>query len=200
MRKKIILGIVVLAAIVGAVYFNMNYAIVYEDRGTKKCIVSANVTEIIDKKYDWETFVKCTPSLKKLTKLKSIQLIAEEDMNLKYLSKMKNLNELTILYFDSYNECKVKFETLPNLPNLKKLFLMDLKFEGYQTHFTLPDGIEYNFDSIETLVIYGNQYFDIDCLKHFKKLKNLEIATDNLKLTDEQIEELQSRGITVKFL
>ncbi|MEZ3453910.1 MAG: hypothetical protein K1W17_06020, partial [Oscillospiraceae bacterium] len=99
-----------------------------------------------------------------------------------------------------YNECKVKFETLPNLPNLKKLFLMDLKFEGYQTHFTLPDGIEYNFDSIETLVIYGNQYFDIDCLKHFKKLKNLEIATDNLKLTDEQIEELQSRGITVKFL
>ena len=197
MRKKIILGIVILAAIVGAVYFNINYAIVEEYYGTK-LIVSIDVTEIKDKKYNLDESVKCTPSLRKLTKLEKLWLIAEENMDLSYLSEMKDLNELSIFYYMD-NECKVKFGTLPDLPNLKKLWLCDLKYVGYQTHFTLPDDVEYNFDSIETLVILGNQYFDIDCLKHFKNLKTLEIDTPNLKLTEEQIEELRKNGINVEF-
>lgn len=202
MRKKIILGtvifVVLAAAIVGAVYFNMNYAVVEEQYGTK-CIVRIDAARILREGKDWDESVKYTPSLKKLTKLEKLEFLAEDDMDLSYLSEMKNLNELTIFYFDSYNECNVKFETLPDLPDLKKLWLCDLKVKGHQTHFTLPDDVEYNFDSIETLVILGNQYFDIDCLKHFKNLKTLDIDTNNLKLTEEQIEELQEKGIDVKM-
>ena len=202
MRKKIIFGIVILvvlsAAIVGAVYFNKNYAIVEDQYGT--IVVRTDTARILRENFDdWDKLMKCTPSLKKLTKLEKLQLMAEENMDLNYLSEMKDLNELTIFYYDSYNECTVKFETLPDLPNLKTLWLFDTKIVGYQTHFTLPDNVEYNFDSIETLWIDGNQYFDIDCLKHFKNLKNLNIGTRNLKLTEEQIEELRKNGINVEF-
>ena len=203
MRKKIILGIVILivlaAAIVGAVYFNKNYAIVEKYHGTKR-IVGIDVARILFKDYDnWDDTVKCTPSLKKLTKLEKLRLIAEEDMDLNYLSEMKDLNELTIFYYDNYNECTVKFETMPDLPNLKELWLVDFKIKGYNTNFTLPDDVEYNFDSIEKLVIDGNQILDFECLKHFKNLKVLEIGFDKKGLTEEQIEELESRGITVEF-
>lgn len=202
MRKKIILGIVIFvilaAAIIGAVYFNMNYAVVERNHGDKM-VVRTDVTEIKNKKYDLETTVKCTPSLKKMTKLEKLRLIAEEDMDLSYLSEMKNLNTLIIFYFDNYNECNVKFETLPNLPNLKKLYLVDFKFKGHYIHFTLPDDVEYNFDSIEMLSIDGNQTVDFECLKHFKNLKLLQLGYTNKGLTEEQIEELKSRGITVEI-
>lgn len=203
MRKKIILGIVIFvvlaAAIIGVVYFNKNYAVVELTYGDKMA-VRTDVTKIMSEYYpDLDEDVKCTPSLKKLTKLEKLRLTAEKDMDLDYLSEMKDLNELTVFYFDNYNECNVKFETLPNLPNLKTLWLCDLKVVGHQTHFTLPDDVKYNFDSIETLVILGNQYFDIDCLKHFKNLKTLVIDTPNLKPTEEQIEELKEKGIDVKM-
>lgn len=202
MRKKIILGIVIFvilaAAIIGAVYFNMNYAVVERNHGDKM-VVRTDVTEIKNKKYDLETTVKCTPSLKKMTKLEKLWIIAEEDMDLSYLSEMKNLNTLIIFYFDNYNECNVKFETLPNLPNLKKLYLVDFKFKGHYIHFTLPDDVEYNFDSIEMLSIDGNQTVDFECLKHFKNLKLLQLGYTNKGLTEEQIEELKSRGITVEI-
>ena len=100
MRKKIILGIVIFvilaAAIIGAVYFNMNYAVVERNHGDKM-VVRTDVTEIKNKKYDLETTVKCTPSLKKMTKLEKLWIIAEEDMDLSYLSEMKNLNTLIML-------------------------------------------------------------------------------------------------------
>lgn len=199
MRKKIILGIVILAAIVGVVYFNINYAIVEEYYGYHFA-VRVDAARIFWKdNSEWDESVRCTPSLKRLTKLEKLRLVADEDMDLNYLSEMKDLNELTIFYYDSYNECNVRFETLPDLPNLKTLYLFDLKIKGYYTNFTLPDNVEYNFDSIETLWIDGNQYFDIDCLKHFKNLKKLNIGTHNLKLTDEQIEELQEKGIDVEI-
>ena len=203
MRKKIILGIVILvvltAAIVGAVYFNKNYVIVESEYGTKR-IVGIDVARILFKDYDnWDDTVKCTPSLKKLTKLESLTLVAEENMDLNNLSEMKDLNVLTIFYFDNYNECTVKFDTLPDLPNLKELWLIDFKFKGYNTNFTLPDDVEYNFDSIEKLVIDGNQILDFECFKHFKNLKLLQIGFDKKGLTEEQFEELESRGITVEF-
>jgi len=203
MRKKIILGIVILivlaAAFVGAVYFNMNYAIL-ESMYESKFVVCTDTARILRKgKEDWDETVKYTPSLKRLTKLEKLELIAEEDMDLSYLSEMKNLNELTIIDFDSYNAHNVKFETLPDLPNLKTLYLGDYKTKGYKTNFTLPDDDEYNFDSIETLVIDGYQTLDFECLKHFKNLKLIKLGSTKKGLTEEQIEELQSRGITVEI-
>lgn len=203
MRKKIILGIVIFvvlsATIIGAVYFNMNYAIVEDDY--KIIIVRTDAARILRKGIeDWDETVKCTPSLKRLTKLEKLELLAEKDMDLSYLSEMKNLNELTILDYDSYNECNVKFETLPDLPNLKTLWLGDYKSKGYKTNFTLTGDVEYNFDSIETLVIDGYATLDFECLKHFKNLKCLDIGRNKKGLTEEQIEELQSRGITVECI
>lgn len=196
MFKKIILGIVILAAIVGAVYFNKNYAIVENQYETKFAVHIDTERILRENDDDWDELIKCTPSLKKLTKLEKLWLMAEENMDLSYLSEMKDLNELTIFYFDEY--CG-RLETLPDLPNLKTLWLFDTQPIGNETNFTLPDDVEYNFDSIETLVIQGNQYFDIDCIKHFKNLKMLDIVTRNLKLTDEQIEELREKGINVEF-
>lgn len=201
MRKKIILGtviFVVLAAIVGAVYFNMNYAVVEFTHG-KKYPISTDAVHIIHNNQNVGTIAKCTPVLKKLTNLESLRLIAEEDMDLKYLSEMKNLNELSIHYIDGNNECKIKFETLPDLPNLKKLYLVDFRYKENDINFTLPDDVEYNFDSIETLMINGNQALDFECLKHFKNLKLLQLGYTNKDLTEEQIAELHSRGITVEF-
>lgn len=203
MHKKIILGtvifVVLAAVIVGAVYFNKNYAIVENEYGTKR-IVSIDVTKIPEENLPkFDDVVKCTPSLKKLTKLESLTLVAEENMDLNYLSEMKNLNELAINYFDNYNECNVRFETLPDLPNLKELWLTDFKMKGFNTNFTLSDDVEYNFDSIETLMIDGNQTVDFECLKHFKNLKLLQLGYTNKDLTEEQIAELHSRGITVEF-
>lgn len=201
MRKKIILGtviFVVLAAIVGAVYFNMNYAVVEFTHG-KKYPISTDAVQIIHNNQNVGTIAKCTPVLKKLTNLESLRLIAEEDMDLKYLSEMKNLNELSIHYIDGNNECNIKFETLPDLPNLKKLYLVDFRYKENDINFTLPDDVEYNFDSIETLMINGNQALDFECLKHFKNLKLLQLGYTNKDLTEEQIDELQSRGITVEI-
>lgn len=203
MRKKIILGIVIFvvlaAAIIGVVYFNKNYVVVELKYGDKMA-VRTDVTKILYKNSEWDEDVKCTPSLKKLTKLESLSLIAEEDMNLNYLSEMKDLNTLEIIDFDSYNAHNVKFETLPDLPNLKTLYLGDYKAKGHKTNFTLPDDVEYNFDSIEMLSIDGYQTLDFECLKHFKNLKLLHLGTTKKGLTEEQIEELQSRGINVEIV
>lgn len=203
MRKKIIFGIVILlilAAVGGAVYFNKNYVIVEEHYGTKR-IVSIDDTKIPVENLDkFDETLKYTPSLKKLTKLESLSLIAEEDMNLNYLSEMKDLNTLEIIDFDSYNAHNVKFETLPDLPNLKTLWLGDYKAKGYKTNFMLPNDVEYNFDSIEMLSIDGYQTVDFECLKHFKNLKLLQLGTTKKGLTEEQIEELQSRGINVEIV
>lgn len=201
MRKKIILGIVILivlvAEIVGAVYFNMNYAVVEFTHG-KKYPISTDAAQIFHNNQNLGTIAKCTPSLKKLTNLEILGLIAEEDMDLKYLSEMKNLNELSIHYIDGNNECNIKFETLPDLPNLKKLYLVDFNKEN-DINFTLTDDVEYNFDSIETLMIIGNQTVDFECLKHFKNLKLLQLGYTDKYLTEEQIAELHSRGITVEL-
>lgn len=198
MRKKIILVIVILAAVVGVIYFNLNYVILETQHGSK-FVVRVDIERILLEDYfdgERDYYVRCTPSLKRLTKLEKLELVADENMDLNYLSEMNKLDELKILYSDEY--C-VRLETLPDLPNLKTLLLCDLKFKGYETHFTLSDDVEYNFDSIETLEILGNQYFDIDCLRHFKNLKTLNVDTPNLNLTDEQIEELREKGINVEF-
>lgn len=107
MRKKIILGIVVLAAIVGAVYFNMNYAVVEEychEYDSHKHIVRTD-TEKIDK------LVTCTPSLKKYTNLKSLSVVANSETNFEYLSQMNNLEKISIFILTDTAEA---LKTCPN--------------------------------------------------------------------------------------
>ncbi|MBD5140762.1 MAG: hypothetical protein HDT25_05030 [Ruminococcus sp.] len=197
MRKKIVLGIVILAAIVGAVYFNKNYAIVEDKYGTK-LIVSIDVTEISDENHDeFSETVKCTPSLRKLTKLEKLWLTADEDMDLKYLSEMKNMNELTIFYHDGY--CG-RLETLPDLPNVKQLELLGSSNESWNT-FALDES-EYYLSNIDTLVLQLFDIVDFESLKHFENLhtlKILHVRDDAKEDLIKQSEELQEKGIDVEI-
>ena len=199
MRKKMILCTVILvvlaAAVGGAVYFNKNYAIVENKYGTK-LIVSIDVTEIRDKNDHGEP-VKCTPSLRKLTKLEKLWLAADEDMDLKYLSEMKNLNELAIFYFDEY--CG-RLETLPDLPNLKYLDLLENPNEGWNT-FVL-DEKEYNLSNIDTLVLQLFEDVDLEALEYFENLHTLKIFDTRADTKEDLIkkcEEIKEKGITVEI-
>lgn len=196
MRKKIILGIVILAAIVGGiVYFNMNYAVVDSWFGRKE-IANTNVTKLMHQYHEseWEDWVYCTPSLKKFNGLKSLLLMVNEDTNFEYLSEMNALQELEIFYSHSY--CG-RLETLPELPNLKRLFLLGgVKGEN---NFTLSEEYKYNFSSIEILEISFFTTIDCEALKHFENLSTLKIYSLKNDLMEEEIEELQSRGITVEY-
>lgn len=195
MRKKIILGIVILAAIVGVVYFNINYAVINTWIYGKR-IVNTNVTEIIygdsDREDKERVYCYCTPSLEKLKKLESLDMIVNEDTDYKCLSQMSDLQELNLCYLSSY--CGL-LENLPELPNLKKLIVAGgIK----KSNFTLSDEYEYNFSSIETLQLEFFTTIDCDALKHFENLKSLYVFEDNL--TNKEIEELQKKGIDVEFI
>lgn len=198
MRKKIILGIVILVAIVGAVYFNINYAVV-EDKYGNHFAVRVDSTRILEKinDNDWDVSVKCTPSLKRLVKLEKLWLAADERMNLKYLSEMKDLNELTIFYYDGY--CG-QLDTLPDLPNVKQLNL--LGDPDKWNAFTLNEK-EYNFSNIDTLVLQLFDDVDFDALEqHFKKLHTLEILHPREDAKEELIknsEKLKEKGIDVEI-
>ena len=179
MRKKIILGIVILialAAVGGAVYFAKNYAVIYTSFCGKH-FERNDVTKIMHKYMDdeWEEQVLCTPSLKKFTKLESLWIYVNEDTNYEYLSEMNNLQELTIMYqgYVYYHETlpESDLETLPELPNLKKLTLLGA-LSG-ETNFALSDENKYNFSSIENLDISFFTDIDFNSLKHFKNLKKL---------------------------
>ena len=195
-RKKIILSIVILAAaIVGTVYFNKNYAIVKVEYGA--IFVHTDAARILRIGFeDWDETVKCTSGLKKLTKLEKLQLRAEENMDLNYLSEMKDLNELTIFYFDGY--CG-RLDTLPDLPNIKYLRLIgDVEHKNI---FTFSDNIEYNFSNINTLELWLFDEIDINALEHFEKLHNIKIFRPGKEaISEEQIEELQEKGIDVEFI
>ena len=189
MRKKIILGIVILAVIVAAIFLVNNFAVI-KTMFYGKRVVNINVTKITDE----QDVVYYTPGLEKLNKLESLRIVAHEETNYKYLSKMNDLQELELFYLMSY--CG-RLETLPELPNLKKLTVVGgVKDES---NFTLSDEYEYNFSSIETLEIEFFTTIDCDALKHFENLSTLKISALINDLTEEQIEELQSRGITVEI-
>ncbi|MDE6594936.1 MAG: hypothetical protein K2K44_02870 [Oscillospiraceae bacterium] len=192
MRKKIILGIVILAVIVGAVYFNKNYAIVKVGYGA--IVVHIDAARIGSE--DWDETVNCTPSLKKLTKLERLQLRAEENMDLNNLSEMKKLNELTIYYFDGYYG---RLDTLPDLPNIKYLRLIgDVEHKNI---FTFSDNIKYNFSNINTIELWLFDEIDINALEHFENLHDIKILRSRKDLIlEEQIEELQKKGIDVEFI
>lgn len=189
MRKKIILGIViliVLAAVGGAVYFDKNYAVI-KTWLYGKLIVNTNVTEIIydDMGRGDREMVYCTPSLKKLKNLESLDIIVNEDTDYKYLSQMSDLQELNLFYERSYFGM---LEDLPELPNLKKLIVAG---GVKKSNFTLSDEYEYNFSSIETLEIEFFTAIDYDALKHFKNLKKLDVYA-NCPLPDmDCLSELQ---------
>lgn len=186
MRKKIILGIVILAAIVGAVYFNKNFAVIKTWMHGKH-IVNTNVTEIIhgDSDRGDKEWVYCTPSLKKLKKLESLNMMVNEDTDYKYLSQMSDLQKLDLFYEFSY--CGM-LENLPELPNLKKLRVSG---GGDGNNFTLSDEYEYNFSSIENLYIGYCTSIDCDALKHFKNLKKLYLQAVYLLADMECFSELQ---------
>lgn len=196
MLKKIILGIVIFAAIVGAVYFNKNYAIVEDEYGYRAIVVRTDAARILHKGYDdWDEIVKCTPSLKRLTKLEELWLKADENMDLNNLSEMKKLNELTIYYFDCYYG---RLNTLPNLPNIKYLRLIgDVEHENI---FTFSDNIKYNFSNINTLELWRFDEIDINALEYFENLHDIKILRSRKDIiSEEQIEELQAKGITVEI-
>ena len=193
MLKKIILSIVILAAIIGAVYFNKNYAIV--ENGVI-VVVRTDAARILRKGYDdWDETVKCTPSLKKLTKLEKLSLTADKNMDLNYLSEMKNLNELTIFYFDGYYG---RLDTLPDLPSIKYLTLIgDVEHKNI---FTFSDNKKYNFSNINTLELWLFDKIDINSLEQFENLNNIKILRSRKDIiSEEQIEELQARGINVEI-
>lgn len=190
MRKKIILGIVILSAIVGAVYFNKNYAVVeqyLDEYSTYRRIVRTD-TEKID------VVVKCTPSLKKCTNLKELSVSVDKETNLEYLSEMNNLEEIWFFYYDGY--CG-RLETLPELPNLKNMMLAT-NFDIEYT-FAISDENKYNFSNIEFLDL--RYFYDIDfsSLNYFENLHTLTLWCIVSGLTEEQIEELQARGINVEI-
>lgn len=214
MRKKIILGIViliVLAAVGGAVYFNINYAIVcsafYEDDHKY-----FHYFERKDVTYFWgrytqpfenDDIVLSTPSLKRFTKIKRLSLSVDEKTNLKYLSKMNELEELELFYFDGCaGQLETRLETLPELPKLKKMTMWAKQAESLYS--ILPyrvfelENENYNFSNIETLSLETFEVVDFDSIKHFKNLKNLYVLEDSL--TNKEIEELQSRGINVEIV
>lgn len=183
MRKKIILGIVILAVIV--ILFN-NFAVV-NTWACGKHIVNTNVTEIrhgYRGRGDKER-VFCTPSLKKLKKLESLDIMVNEDTDYKYLSQMSELQELNLYYQFSY--CGM-LENLPELSNLKKLIISG---GGDGNNFTLSDEYEYNFSSIENLRIEYCTSIDCDALKHFKNLKKLYLQAAYLLADMECFSELQ---------
>lgn len=189
MRKKIILGIVILAAIVGAVYFNKNYAVLEGQYGNHFA-VRVDTAWILDKNGN-NKIVKCTPNLKKLTKLEKLWLAADENMNLDCLSEMEELYSLEIFYFDGY--CG-RLETLPELPNLRNVALFDaLDNEDTFTIFAENKYVQY-------LELRYFDYVDFNSLNYFKKLRTLELWNVVNGLTEEQIEELQSRGINVEIV
>lgn len=192
MRKKIILGIVILAVIVGAVYFNMNYAVVEEyyyeyEYDPPKHIVRTD-TEKIDK------IVNCTPSLKKYANLKSLSIAVDKETNLEYLSQMNSLEHISLFYFDGY--CG-KLETLPELPNLRKLSLFG-SLKTYDT-FTISTENKYIFSNIEYLDLRVFNDIDFNSLNYFENLHTLYTCNINNDLTEEQIKELQSKGINVEI-
>lgn len=199
MRKKIILGIVilvVLAAIGGAVYFDKNYGEVYSIWFQDNYKERTDVTKFNRSIFDYEEdVVKCTPSLKKFTKLESLKLFIDFDkeVDLGNLSEMNKLKELEIDYFEGYSG---RLETLPELPNLKSLTLYALGLKTPYSTFKLADE-NYNFSNIETLSLYF-EVIDFDSLKYFENLKNLYVIEDSL--TKKEIEELQSRGINVEIV
>lgn len=199
MRKKIILGIVilvVLAAVGGAVYFDKNYGEVYSIWFSDNYKERTDVTKFNRSIFDYEEdVVKCTPSLKKFTKLESLKLFIDFDKeaDLGNLSEMNKLKELEIDYFEGYSG---QLKTLPELPNLKSLKLYALGLKTPYSTFKLTDE-DYNFSNIETLSLYF-EVIDFDSLKYFENLKNLRVRKDNL--TEEQIEELQAKGITVEIV
>lgn len=197
MRKKIIFGIAILAAIVGAVYFNMNYTIVDEYYRTMR-IVSIDDTKISEKSYpEFDETLKYTPSLKKLTKLESLNIVAYEDIDFKYLSEMKNLKSLVIFHFDGYCDC---LDTLPDLPNLKYLEVHGDPNGSWNTFVLNED--EYNLSNIDTLHLTIFDSIDPKSLEYFENLNNLVIyrpRDDAREDLIKQSEELKAKGINVEI-
>lgn len=177
MRKKIILGIVILAAIIAVIFLVNNFAVINSFSAFKgKRIVYTKITKITEINYpENEDFVFCTPSLKKLKNLESLNIIIEDTADYTYLSQMSDLRELTVFYSPFYTEYTAEpetfLETLPELPNLKNLKLLGGLSGGID--FVLSDENKYNFSSIENLNISYFEDIDFNSLKHFENLKKL---------------------------
>ena len=190
MLKKIILGIVILAAIVGAVYFNKKYAVVeqyLDEYQIYRLIVRTDTAEM-------DILVKCSPGLKKCTNLKRLSVAVDKETNLEYLSEMNNLEEIWLFYFGGYCE---KLETLPELPNLKNMMIAT-NFDREYT-FAISDENKYNFSNIEFLELRYFYDIDFNSLNYFENLHTLTLWCIVSDLTEEQIEKLQSKGINVEI-
>ncbi|MDE6594951.1 MAG: hypothetical protein K2K44_02945, partial [Oscillospiraceae bacterium] len=164
--------------------------------GTKR-IVSIDVTKISEEKYpEYDECLKYTPSLKKLTKLESLQIVAYENIDLKYLSEMKDLKTLGVFYFDGY--CG-QLDTLPDLPNLNCLWLFG-NSSDWNT-FTL-DEKDYNFSNIDTLILQVFEDVDLEALEYFENLHTLKIYDTRVDAKEDLIkkcEEIKEKEIIVEI-
>lgn len=195
MTKKIVLRSLIFLAIILIVilvlYFNTNYVIINTKYGTK--LVSTDVTRILFHNVVDEE-VNCFSGLKKLTKLEKLCLSMDEKSNLEYLSEMSNLQYLILSYNEGY--CG-RLETLPDLPNLKDLHLTGDFLKRRESNFVLLNDKEYNFSSINTLSFAAFDSVDLNSLYRFENLEKIIIS--ERCLSEEQIEELQNKGVTVEF-
>ena len=83
---------------------------------------------------------------------------------------------------------------MPELPNLRNVALFDaLDNEDTFTIFAENKYVQY-------LELRYFDYVDFNSLNYFKKLRTLELWNVVNGLTEEQIEELQSRGINVEIV
>ncbi|MDE7303075.1 MAG: hypothetical protein K2N60_07140, partial [Oscillospiraceae bacterium] len=194
MRIKIIFIVIMTALILAVsaaaevVYFNNNYAEIELRDGTIRS-VRTDVTFISQLENDkYIEKVKCTPSLKKFKNITTITLLANEEINLEYLAEMDKLECLDIIYTDGY--CG-RLETLPELPNLRLLYLED----NYKSCFKLSAEEEYNFDGIERINLYNFKSVDSDSFKYFKNLRAIDFVCLQNDMTYEEKEELTERGI-----
>lgn len=191
MRTKIIFIVIMTALILAVsaaaevVYFNNNYAEIELSDGTT-CIMHTNVRKL-------GHTVKCTPSLKKFNNLEELSLLADEETNFEYLSEMDKLYCLCIDYSDGY--CG-RLETLPELPNFKKLVLYD----NNKNIFKLSAEEKYNIDGINIIFFWDFKSVDYDSLKYFKNLRWIELNFLQNYLTNKEIDELTEKGIRVSWV
>lgn len=198
MRTKIIFIVIMTALILAVsaaaevIYFNNNYAEIELRDGTIRS-VRTDITSFSQLENDnYTVYVKCTPSLKKFKNLEYLSLLADEETNFEYLFEMDKLCNLRIEYSDGY--CG-RLETLPELPNLNGLALID----NSENRFKLS-AEEYNFDGISIITLWDFKSVDSDSFKYFKNLRCIDFNYLQNDMTYEEKEELTERGIYCSWL
>ncbi|MBF8983683.1 leucine-rich repeat domain-containing protein [Lutibacter sp. B2] len=140
--------------------------------------------------------------IEKVTNLKGLEIRHVDDVNLKLLESMKNLEKLSISYSDIEDTSFVK-----NLTNLKELELDENKIKDITALKNLKNleklDIGYNdiedispiknLVSLEELRLSGNKFKDLSPLENLKKLQILSISSNEMLI--QGLEEFKLENI-----